>query len=52
VLEDGPAYPDEIQEATGLARSTVRNTLGALKKSGRVEPTGEVRGQFEQVDAG
>jgi DNA-binding transcriptional ArsR family regulator len=49
-LEDGPAYPDEIQEATGLARSTVRNTLGALKKSGRVEPTGEVRGQFAQVD--
>jgi len=51
VLEDGPAYPDEIQEATGLARSTVRNTLGALKKSGRVEPTGEMRGQFEQVDS-
>jgi DNA-binding transcriptional ArsR family regulator len=50
VLEDGPAYPDEIQEATGLARSTVRNTLGALKKAGRVEPTGETRGQFEQVD--
>jgi len=50
VLEDGAAYPDDIQEATGLARSTVRNTLGALKKSGRVEPTGEVRGQFEQVD--
>jgi len=49
VLEDGPAYPDEIQEATGLARSTVRNTLGSLKKSGRVEPTGETRGQFEQV---
>jgi DNA-binding transcriptional ArsR family regulator len=50
VLEDGPAYPDDIQEATGLARSTVRNTLGALKKAGRVEPTGEMRGQFEQVD--
>jgi len=50
VLEDGPAYPDEIQEATGLARSTVRNTLGVLKKAGRVDPTGEVRGQFEQVD--
>jgi DNA-binding transcriptional ArsR family regulator len=50
VLEDGPAYPDEIQEATGLARSTVRNTLGVLKKAGRVEPTGELRGQFEQVD--
>jgi DNA-binding transcriptional ArsR family regulator len=50
VLEDGPAYPDEIQEATGLARSTVRNNLGALKKAGRVEPTGEIRGQFEQVN--
>jgi hypothetical protein len=49
VLEDGPAYPDEIVEATGLARSTVKNKINALKKVGRVEITGEVRGQMEQV---
>ena len=48
-LQDGPSYPDEIAEATGLARATVKNNLGALKKAGRVEITGEVRGQMEQV---
>ncbi len=48
-LEDGPAYPDEIAEATGLARSTVKNKINTLKKAGRVEATGEIRGQMEQV---
>jgi DNA-binding transcriptional ArsR family regulator len=48
-LEDGPAYPDEIAETTGLARSTVKNKINALKKAGRVEVTGEVRGQMERV---
>ena len=48
-LENGPAYPDEIAEATGLARSTVKNKINALKKAGRVETTGEIRGQMEQV---
>ncbi len=48
-LEDGPAYPDEAAEATGLARSTVKNKINNLKKSGRVEATGEIRGQMEQV---
>jgi DNA-binding transcriptional ArsR family regulator len=48
-LRDGPAYPDEIAEATGLARSTVKNKINALKKAGRVEITGEIRGQMEQV---
>jgi DNA-binding transcriptional ArsR family regulator len=48
-LEDGPAYPDEITETTGLARSTVKNKINALKKAGRVETTGEIRGQMEQV---
>jgi DNA-binding transcriptional ArsR family regulator len=48
-LGDGPAYPDEIAEATGLARSTVKNKVNVLKKAGRVEITGEVRGQMEQV---
>jgi hypothetical protein len=31
-LEDGPAYPDEIVEATGLARSTVKNKINELKR--------------------
>lgn len=48
-LEDGPAYPDEISEATGLARGTVKNKITALKKAGRVETNGEIRGQMEQV---
>src|SRR5215210_1789683 len=48
-LEDGAAYPDEITEVTGLARSTVKNKINALKKAGRVETTGEIRGQMEQV---
>jgi len=48
-LEDGPAYPDELTETTGLARSTVKNKLNVLKKAGRVEVTGEIQGQMEQV---
>jgi hypothetical protein len=48
-LEDGPAYPDELAEITGLSRSTVKNAVTALKKSREVEITGEVQGQMEQV---
>src|SRR5215211_7824005 len=48
-LEDGSAYPDELVETTGLARSTVKNKINALKNAGRVETTGEIRGQMEQV---
>jgi hypothetical protein len=48
-LEDGPAYPDEIVETTGLARGTVKNKITGLKKAGRVEATGELQGQMEQV---
>jgi hypothetical protein len=48
-LEDGPAYTDELVETTGLARGTVKNKITALKKAGRVEPTGEIRSQMEQV---
>jgi DNA-binding transcriptional ArsR family regulator len=48
-LEDGPAYPDEIAETTGLPRSTVKNAVTALKKAGRVETTGELRDQKERV---
>jgi DNA-binding transcriptional ArsR family regulator len=49
-LRDGPAYPDEIAEATGLAQGSVKVTLSKLRKAGKVEPTGK-RGKFgaEQV---
>jgi hypothetical protein len=48
-LEDSPAYPDELVEFTGLARSTIKNEVNKLKKAGRVEATGEVKGQMEEV---
>jgi DNA-binding transcriptional ArsR family regulator len=48
-LEDGPAYPDELAESTGLARSTIKNEVNRLKKAGRVEKTCEVQGKMEEV---
>src|SRR5215210_1980342 len=48
-LEDGPAYPDDLVEATGLSRGTIKNAITALKKAGSVEVTGVARGQMEQV---
>lgn len=48
-LADGPAFPDELTEATGLATGTVRNVLTSLRKGGRVEDTGEVKGRSRQV---
>jgi hypothetical protein len=48
-LEDGPAYPDEIAEVTGLSGGTVKNSITTLKKTGEVEITGETNGRMEQV---
>jgi hypothetical protein len=48
-LEQGPAYPWEIAEFTGLAVKTVKNTLTGLRKQGLVEPTGEVEHRTERV---
>jgi DNA-binding transcriptional ArsR family regulator len=48
-LEDGPSYPDELVEATGLTRGTIKNAITALKRAGVVETTGEARGQMEEV---
>ena len=48
-LEDGAAYPDDLVDSTGLARSTIKNEINKLKKAGRVETTGEVRGQMEEI---
>jgi len=48
-LEDGSAYPDDLVDSTGLARSTIKNEINKLKKAGRVATTGEIRGQMEEV---
>jgi hypothetical protein len=48
-LEQGPAYPWEIAEFTGLAVKTVKNTLTGLRKQGVVEPTGQTQSRTEQV---
>lgn len=48
-LENGPAYPWEIAETTGLAIKTVKNALTGLRKQEAVEPTGEVESRTEQV---
>jgi hypothetical protein len=48
-LENGPAYPWEIAEHTGLAVKTVKNVLTGLRKQGVVESTGEVENRTERV---
>jgi len=48
-LEDGPAYPWEIAETTGVPLKTVKNVLTGLRKQGTVEATGDTEGQAEQV---
>ena len=48
-LENGPAYPWEIAEHTGLALKTAKNVLTGLRKQGVVEPTGEVENRTQQV---
>jgi DNA-binding transcriptional ArsR family regulator len=48
-LEDGPAYPEELAEYTGINIKTVRNTLSTLRGAGEVEGTGEREGRSEQV---
>jgi hypothetical protein len=40
-LGGGPLYPIDIAEATGIPLKTVQNSLTKLRKSKKVEPTGE-----------
>ena len=40
-LEEGPAYPLEIAEVTGMPPKTVKNSLTKLRNSRKVESTGE-----------
>lgn len=48
-LENGPSYPWEIAETTGLAIKTVKNALTELRKQSMVEATGEIENRTEQV---
>jgi hypothetical protein len=48
-LQNGPAYPWELAESTGLALKTVKNVLTGLRKQQVVEPTGEVENRTQQV---
>ena len=49
-LQNGPAYPDELAERTGLALGTIKNALTKLRRAGMIEPTGEKRaGGQEQL---
>lgn len=48
-LEDGPAFPSELAEATGINAKTVSNTLTRLRRQGTVVSTGNKEGRAEQV---
>jgi hypothetical protein len=41
-LRDGPAFPADIEERTGMPLGTVKNAFTDLRKRGQVEDTGEV----------
>jgi hypothetical protein len=42
-LEDGPAYPWEIADITGVPLKTVKNVLTGLRKQGVAETTALTR---------
>ena len=48
-LANGPAYPSEVAETTGVPLKTVKNALTGLRKQGVVEATGEKDGRADQV---
>jgi hypothetical protein len=49
-LQNEAAYPDELVEATGLAKGTVKKVLSQLRNAGKAEDTGELgRGGVHQV---
>jgi hypothetical protein len=48
-LEDGPMFPDELADVVEARTKTIKNKLTDLRKAGKVEDTGEVRGQSQQV---
>ncbi|MDP8899712.1 MAG: AAA family ATPase [Actinomycetota bacterium] len=48
-LEGGPKFPDELSDLLNAGRQRVKNALSSLRKQGKVENTGERRGQSRQV---
>jgi DNA-binding MarR family transcriptional regulator len=54
-LRDGPTYPHDLVEPTGVKLGTVKNALTGLRREGLIEDTGEQLGQAREVrltDAG
>jgi hypothetical protein len=49
-LEDGPMFPNELQESLGVALKTIKNNLSNLRKAGKVKETGLTAGQAHQVE--
>jgi hypothetical protein len=47
-LKAGAAFPDELAEMIGLALGTGVDCLTQLKRSEKVEPTGELKGRARQ----
>jgi hypothetical protein len=41
-LQEGPMFPDEIADATGLEVDNVKNVLTKLRKAGAIEDTGQI----------
>jgi DNA-binding MarR family transcriptional regulator len=54
-LRDGPTYPNNLVEPTGVKLGSVKNTLTGLRREGLIEDTGQQQGQAREVrltDAG
>jgi DNA-binding transcriptional ArsR family regulator len=48
-LVNGPSFPEDLAEPTGVVLGTIQNALTALKKRGLVEATGERRSNAWEV---
>ena len=54
-LRDGPTYPNDLVEPTGVKLGSVKNALTGLRREGLIEDTGNQHGQAREVrltDAG
>jgi DNA-binding MarR family transcriptional regulator len=48
-LRDGPAYPHDLVEQTGLKLGSVKNALTGLRREGLIDDTGKQHGQSREV---
>jgi len=48
-LRDGPTYPEDLVEPTGVKLGSVKNALTGLRRKGLIEDTWERRGQAREV---